>query len=342
VIAGVARGVVASRVGRGLVALLARRRRLRFPGESRGTQRAALNAAPAVAPDGTVYVVSRSHFTSRHAYLVAVNSDLTPRWGASLRDRFDDGCGVPYALGGQLPPNGAPGGCATGASYGVDPATNRPGAGRAIDDSSASPVVAPDGSVYYGAYTSYNYSQGHLMHFSPEGIYLDAYPFGWDTTPAIYVHDGSFALVTKDNHYGDMGSYCADPTYCPTDRTQVTPGYPEAYFVTQLSPDLQIQWKHQATNQQTCQPGGVDGGLSCVTDHPSSFEWCVNAPAVDANGTVYVTSEDGWLYAIEQGGTVRDKLFQQATLGAAYTPVSLDSEGRVYSLNSGAMFVAGR
>jgi hypothetical protein len=39
---------------------------------------------------------------------------------------------------------------------------------------------------------------------------------------------------------------------------------------------------------------------------------------------------------------VRDKRFPQATLGAAYTPVSLDGEGRVYSLNSGAMFVVGR
>lgn len=307
-----------------------------------GMQRVALNAAPAVAPDGTIYVVSRSHFTSRYAYLVAVNPDLTPKWDASLRDRFDDGCGVPHALGGQLPPDGAPGGCATGANYGVDPATNRPGGGRAIDDSSSSPVVAPDGTVYYGAYTSYNYSQGHLMHFRAEGVYLGAYPFGWDTTPAIYAHDGTFSLVTKDNHYGAMGSYCANATYCPTDRNAGAPDYPEAYFVTQLSPKLEVQWQHQADNQQTCEAGGVDGGLACSTDHPFSFEWCVNAPAVDANGTVYMTSEDGWLYAIEQGGSVRDRLFQQATLGAAYTPVSLDGEGRVYSLNSGAMFVVGR
>jgi outer membrane protein assembly factor BamB len=307
-----------------------------------GTQRAALNAAPAIAADGTIIIVSRAHFTSRYTYLVAINPDLTRKWDASLRDRFNDGCGVPYALGGQLPPNGAPGGCAGGANYGVDPATNRPGGGRAIDDSSASPVVAPDGTIYYGAYTSYNYSQGHLMRFSASGAYLGAYPFGWDTTPAIYVHDGTFSLVTKDNHYGDMGSYCSNATYCPTDRNATAPAYPEAYFITELSPQLQVQWRHQATNQQTCEAGGLDGGISCVSDHPFSFEWCVNAPAVDANGTVYATSEDGWLYAIDQGGSVRDRLFEQAALSDAYTPVSLDADGRAYSLNSGRMFVVGR
>ena len=131
-----------------------------------GIQRVAINAAPAVAPDGTIYVVMRAHLNSRYAYLVALHPDLTLAWDASLRDRFDDGCGVPRVEGGQLPPDGAPGGCRTGAPRGVDPATNRMGDGRVLDDSSASPVVAPDGSVFYGAHTTYNHSQGHLMHFS--------------------------------------------------------------------------------------------------------------------------------------------------------------------------------
>lgn len=306
-----------------------------------GSQRVALNAAPAVAPDGTIYIVTRAHFNSRYPYLVAVNSDLTPRWHTSLRDRFADGCGVPHAAGGQLEPNGAPGGCAVGANAGVDPATNRPGGGRVLDDASSSPVVAPDGCIFYGAYTSYNYSQGHLMRFSEDGAYLNAYPFGWDTTPAIYAHDGTYSLITKDNHYGNMGSYCSDPSYCPTDRATSAPDYPEAYFVTQLSPTLAVEWQHQATNDESCALG-ADGGVACVSDHPFSFEWCLNAPAVDTSGTVYAGSEDGWLYAIEQGGSVRDRIFQRAALSAAYTPVSLDAAGYVYALNSGHMFVVGQ
>jgi hypothetical protein len=308
-----------------------------------GTTRTAIAAAPAVGPDGTIFVVARTHFVSRYGFLVAVNSDLTPKWSSSLRDRMNDGCGVPYASGGTLPPYGEPGACRAGSNYGVDPATNRPGGGRVLDDSSSSPVVAPDGSVYYGAYSRYNFDQGHIMHFDAKGNYLNAYPFGWDTTPAVYVRGGTFSLITKDNHYNGVGSYCDDDTICPSmDRTMTSPDNPEVYRITQLNPDLTIDWTSIATNQQSC-TRDAGGNVTCVTDHPHGFEWCVNAPAVDANGTVYVNSEDGWLYKIPQpkSPVQADRIFQQQALGAAYTPASLGTDGKVYSQNSGHLFVIG-
>ena len=74
-----------------------------------------------------------------------------------------------------------------------------------------SPVVLPDGGILYGAFTRYPYFQGHLMKFSSSGQFLASYPFGWDDTPAIYPHDGTYSIITKDNHYtGDSGSYCHD------------------------------------------------------------------------------------------------------------------------------------
>ena len=79
-----------------------------------------------------------------------------------------------------------------------------------------------------------------------------------------------------------------------------------------------------------------------MSDHPHSFEWCVNAPAIDAAGTVYVNSEDGWLYAIAQGGAIRDKILQQQPASGAYTPVSLGPDGKVYSQSAGHLFVVGR
>jgi outer membrane protein assembly factor BamB len=285
--------------------------------------------------------MTRAHFISRYAYLVAVNPDLTPKWDASLRDRMNDGCGVPHAQGGQLEPNGQPEGCRVGANYGVDPAVNRPGGGRVLDDSSSSPTVAPDGSIYYGAYSSYNYFQGHLMHFDATGNYLNAYEFGWDTTPAIYLHDGTYSLITKDNHYGDSGSYCSDETFCPSDRNTYAPDYPEQYFISQLSPNLAVEWQFASNNTESCSRD-ASGNVTCVSDHPNFFEWCVNAPAVDANGTVFVNSEDGWLYSIAQGGTVNDRIFQQLALGAAYTPASLGTDGKIYSQNSGHLFVIGQ
>ncbi|MDP8979013.1 MAG: hypothetical protein M3O35_00320 [Acidobacteriota bacterium] len=305
-----------------------------------GTQRVGLNIAPAVAPDGTIYSVTRAHFNERYGFLVAVNPDLTKKWAASLRDRLNDGCGVPVSAGGILPPNGAPGGCRVGAKLGVDPATNRPGAGRVLDSASSSPVIMPDGSIIYGAYTRYNYAQGHLMQFTAGGQYVRAFGFGWDETPAIYMHGGTWSVVIKNNHYGDLGSYCSDDNICPPNRTATNPASPTEFFVSQLDSNLNLEWSYKSTNTQSCSRNS-DGSLKCVSDHPDGFEWCVNAPLVDGNGVVYAASEDGGLYAINQGGTLKQKIFLQLSLGAAYTPTSMGSDGKLYTQNAGHLFVVG-
>jgi outer membrane protein assembly factor BamB len=175
------------------------------------------------------------------------------------------------------------------------------------------------------------------VRFSATGEFLAAYPFGWDVTPALWEHDGTFSLVTKENRYAEVGTYCGNPTWCPEARV---PGDDEGYYITQLSPQLNAEWKFKSTNTLSCarQP---DGSLVCVDDHPEGFEWCVNALAVDARGIVYVNSEDGHLYAIDQGGTLRDRLFLQLALGAAYTPLSLGTDGKIYTQNAGHLFAVG-
>jgi hypothetical protein len=272
-----------------------------------GAQRPGVNVAPAVAADGSVVSVTRAHLNSRYGFVVALNRDLTPRWAASLRGRLSDGCGS--AL---LPANGAPGGCRTGARPGVDPATNAPPAGRVLDTSSASPVIAPDGSILYGAYTRYNYARGHLFRFDANGGFLGSFDYGWDVTPAIYSRAGTYSLVVKNNDY-DAGSYCQDARFCP-------PKPDGPYRLTQLTPELVPEWHSD----------------------PVPDEWCVNGPAVDRDGTVYAPAEDGYFYAIRQGGAVRDRILLAQAIGAAYTPVAIDRDGRLFTLNYGRLFVAGR
>jgi hypothetical protein len=299
-----------------------------------GKQRPGLNHAIAVAPDGTLYTMSVAHLTDRYGYLVAVNPDLTPKWAASLRDRFNDGCNV------LIPRTGTPGGCRTGARDGVDPAQNRPGGGRVRDSSTSSPTVLPDGSVLYGAFTRYNYSQGQLMKFGADGEFLASYPYGWDVTPSIWEHDGTYSIIIKENRYG-VGSYCGTAAFCPPDRTANHPAYPEGYFITQLSPDLVPEWQHQNTSTQSC-TRNPDGTITCVSDHPHGFEWCINAAAVDRHGSVYANSEDGGLYVIRQGGTIKDYLFLNGAQRAAYTPLSIGVDGKIYTQSDGHLFVVGR
>jgi len=308
-----------------------------------GSQRAGMNKAPAIAPDGTIYTVSRGHLVSRYNYLIAVNPNLTGKWAASLRGRLNDGCGVSFPIGNPGGAN-ANGGCTAGATFGVDPGTNEPPPARVLDDDSSTAVIAPDGSIFLGTYSRYNFAQGHELRFSANGDFLSAFNFGWDNTPAIYPHNGTYSVIFKNNHYGgpQFGDYCDDPNWCP-DRAPSGSSFlgPQEFFVTQFDPNFNIEWSFRNTNTQSC-TRNPDGSISCVSDHPDGFEWCVNAAVVDANGVVYANSEDGNLYTIGQGGVLLQSIFQQQAVGAAYTPVSLDGSGRIYSQNNGVFFAVGR
>ena len=289
------------------------------PGERCGSQRPGVNVAPAVAPDGTIYTVSVAHFDDMVAYIVAVNPNLTTKWAASTQNRLSDGCGVllPIAPRGV---NNLPNSCRFGTRVGVDPTTNAKGSGTVSNESSSTPTVLPDGSVIFGMTDNYNFQRGHLLHFDAQGNYLNAYSFGWDNTPAVYVHDNTYSIITKDNHY-------RSPAYCFFNSPVCTPVSP-VYYVTQLDKNLQVEWSFQNT---------TSGG----------FEWCVNAPVVDGTGLVYATSEDGNIYSIPQGHhgvftTPQQKLFLLEALGAAYTPMAIGDDGKVYSQNDGHLFVVGQ
>ena len=281
-----------------------------------GAQRPGLNVVPAIAADGTIYTLSRAQNADRYAYLVAVHPNLTPAWTASLRDILNDGCGV------LLHNDNSNVGCRTGSNTGVDPATNRRPAGRVADTGTSSPVVLPDGAVVVGSFTSYNFFRGHLFKFGADGHALATYDFGWDITPAVRVHDGTYSLLLKDNHY-------------------TSPDGNESYFVTSLDANLQPEWSFHATNTQSC--SGVNPREKvCVDDHPEGFEWCVNQPAVDAAGTLFLNSEDGTLYAFDTTGAVVGRIFLDTALGAAYTPIALGPGGIVYTQNNGRLFAVGR
>jgi outer membrane protein assembly factor BamB len=275
-----------------------------------GIQRPALNAAPAIGADGTIFVASRSHRLPRYAYVVAVNpADLTPRWAASLRDVLDDGCGV------LVPADNTPGNCVSTVPRGVDPATGTKPAGFISDQGSSSPVALPDGGVIFGALTGYNGGRGHLFKFGRDGSVAGNYEFGWDITPAVFPHDGTYSIVLKDNHYATSGPY----------------------YITQLSADLHVEWRYASSNTQSC-ARQANGEISCQNDHPGGFEWCINSVAVDRDGVVYANSEDGNLYAIGPGGVFKSRVFLDRALGAAYTPISVDAKGRIYAQNAGKIY----
>src|SRR5262249_54059452 len=100
------------------------------------------------------------------------------------------------------------------------------------------------------------------------------------------------------------------------------------YLVTQVNPRMQVEWQFQNT--------------STDATHSNGFEWCINAPAVDVRGNVYANREDGNLDVIRQFGTVVGRIFLNQALGAAYAPLSLGPDGRIYTENDGILFAVGQ
>jgi hypothetical protein len=294
-----------------------------------GSLRPGINIAPAVGADGTIFTVAAPYYAPNAGVLLAVTSNLTPKWSASLQEILDDGCGVLVPADaqpdGKLPDGGSDfNHCLVGAPQGVDPMTGQRPSAMVSDQSTSSPVVLPDGSVVYGGLNYYNTYRGHLVKFDSTGKFQASYDDGWDQTPAVWSNGSSYSLIIKDNHYLSWYSNVVGP-----------------YEITQVDANLQKQWSYASSNTYSCTRTDT-GTMSCDSDHPDGFEWCVNAAAVDQNGTVYANSEDGRAYAILQGGTVAQSRFLQQALGAAYTPITVDGQGRTYTMNGGILTVVGK
>src|SRR5207244_5794124 len=84
------------------------------------------------------------------------------------------------------------------------------------DDGTASPLVGPDGDVYYGVLENpFASSKGWMLHFSGD-LSQEKTPsaFGWDDTASIvpatmvpsYHGSSLYLLMTKYNNYGGINT----------------------------------------------------------------------------------------------------------------------------------------
>ncbi|MBV8667537.1 MAG: hypothetical protein JO269_13740 [Burkholderiaceae bacterium] len=272
-----------------------------------GTVNGAMNAAPAVSSDGkTVYVSVRTGAPSSTSgtgtgYLLALDSStLATKGVAQLTD--------PY----------------TGAPAWV------------TDDSTASPLVGPDGDVYYGVLES-NFpdhnARGWLLHFDAT-LTLQKTPgaFGWDDTPSIvpasavtsYTGSSSYLLLSKYNNYADFPNgdgknrmAILDPNATEADPVEGNTVMKEVMTVLGVTPDANFPNK----------PGAVK-------------EWCINTAAVDpVTHSAFFNSEDGTLYRWDLStGRLSQKIWLDNGYGQAYTPTALGPDGAIYSINAGSLF----
>jgi hypothetical protein len=265
----------------------------------------ALNCAPALSNDQrVVYIATSNGAEFGTGYLTSANaSTLSPLAHVQLLD-----------------PRGAP--------------------GTVSSDSSATPMVGPDGDVYYGILespccSSHN-ARGWMLHFNST-LTATKIPgsFGWDDTASVvpatavpsYTGASPYLILTKYNNYAGSGTgdginkvALLDPLAGMTDEygTSVTV-MNEVITITGVTPKPSAGF-----------PNAV-------------YEWCVNTVAIDpSTKSAIVNSEDGVTYRWDfTTNTLLQSLRLTAGRGEAYTPTVIGTDGTIYAINDAILFAIG-
>jgi hypothetical protein len=271
------------------------------------------NCAPALSNnEATVYIGVRSADTSYYGYLVGLNSTtLAPVYKVFLRD----------------------------------PRNNFASSAGLLDDSTASPMVGPDGDVYYGIFGNpYNGSRGYLAHFDATLTQTKIFGgFGWDSTPSLvpapmvpnYTGTSSYLLFEKYNNYvvsevPDGGDGVNQIAILDPNDTMVDP-HASAGGLLVMNAVMTIP--------------GPTPDASFTTNQPNAVrEWCINTALIDpATYSIVMPSEDGSLYRWDLPS---DSLNQVVTLnpagiGEAYVPTLEGPDGTVYTIENARLFAVG-
>lgn len=263
-----------------------------------------LNCAPAISPDGQTMYVAINGGGWSGGQLVALRTSSLQTIGQT--DLFDPKSGVQAYL---------------------------------PDDGTASPIIGPDGDVYFGIeenpYGS-NHLRGWLLHFDRTLAVAKPFgAFGWDDTPSIvpsyavpsYTGSSSYLLLSKYNNYVEGGGdgvnkvAVLDPNTNAVEPVSGIPCMKEILLRPGPTPDSDFPNN----------PGAVR-------------EWCINSAVVDAKGRcAIVNNEDGRCYRWD---LTNNKLTQTLVLtpgiGEAYTPTLMARGGISFAINNATLFAMGQ
>ena len=170
------------------------------------------------------------------------------------------------------------------------------------------------------------------MHFAANGVTSALTGSGGTSRRPSTRTMATYSIVTKDNHYGGLGSYCDERCFCPRPTASIPP-IPRRTSSRSSTPPCTSSGASEHEHAELPARCGRKRDLRQRT--PARVRVVRERVRHRRNGVVYANSEDGNLYAISQGGTLKQEIFQQLAIGAAYTPTSIGTDGRIYRKTPG-------
>jgi len=215
------------------------------------------------------------------------------------------------------------------------------------DSSTATPMVGPDGDVFYGVYENPGFnSRGWMLHYDGT-LATTKIPggFGWDDTASVvpsqcvpsYTGKSSYLILTKYNSYAGYGYgdgvnkvAILDPNNSAplslnglNTQNQPVMAMAPVLTVTGITPDNTVN--------RTVFPHAV-------------HEWCINSAAVDVKQKCAIlNSEDGRSYKWNfVTNTLQQTNVLSGGLGEAYTSTEIGKYGISFAINNARLFALGR
>ncbi len=285
-------------------------------------------SSPAIGSDGTIYVGAGWYFAGAYdSCLYAIKPDGTLKWS--------------FKTGGGVFPSPAVG------SDGTIYVGSQDHHLYAIEDSAtygklrwktdlgfwlySSPVMGPDGTVYVGS-LDFN-----LYALNPDGTVKWQFPTGWCvfSSPAMD-SEGTIYFGSKDEHLYALEDSI---TYPKMKWASATGEFYDGHLVDSspaIGPDGTIYVGTDPYGAGGHPPVPVDSGLFAV-DRDGYIKWVFpmengteSSPAVGWDGTIYVGSYDGHVYAIADSGWQGVLKWDYPTGGQIDGSPTVDGCGVVY------------
>jgi len=294
-------------------------------------------SSPAIGPDGTIYIGGSSS-------LFALNSNGTLKWS--------------FSIGGSTrssPAVGSDGTIYIGSSndrlYAVNPNGTQKWSYLTGNDITSSPAIAPDGTIYVGS------RDGRLYAFNPNGtkkwhyttgdIHMSSPAVGSDGT--VYVGGGGKVWAINPNgtlkwSYSPGDGVLSSPAIS-ADGTKIYVGCYDGYLYALNAADGSLYWRYLVAFKNGSTTGspaiGSDGTIYIGSNYgtlyalsPEGEELWVfetnndirSSPAVSSSGTIYFSTYEGYVYAVNADGS---KKWHFLMKGSGYSSPAIAADGTV-------------